>query len=99
MTENTQPMPEMELTDADRQKIQEAAEKIDLTASSLCLTYGTAGQKKLADVSDKLLKMIRIDDFAVVRGQISGLVKELREYSDTKGTVRSFRMAVPPQES
>ena len=85
MKENTQPMPEIELTDADRRKIQETAETIDLTDSLLCLTYGTAGQKKLADVSDKLLKMIRIDDFAVVRGQISGLVKELREYSDTKG--------------
>ena len=84
MTENTQPMPEMELTDADRQKIQEAAEKIDLTDSSLCLTYGTAGQKKLADVSDKLLKMTRSDDSAAVGKQMSDLVKELRECSNTK---------------
>ena len=84
MTEMTQPMPEIELTDADRQRIKETAAKIDLTDSALSLTYGTAGQKKLADVSDKLLKMIRNDDSAAVGERISDLVKELRECSDTK---------------
>jgi len=84
MTEISQPMPEMELTDADRQKIQETTEKIDLTDSSLCLIYGTAGQKKLADVSDKLLKMTRNDDSAAVGERISDLVKELQACSDTK---------------
>ena len=84
MTEISQPMPEMELTDADRQRIQETAEKIDLTDSALSLTYGTAGQKKLAEVSDKLLKMTRNDDSAVVSERISKLVKELRACSDTK---------------
>ena len=84
MTEITQPMPELELTGADCQRIKETAEKIDLTDSSLCLTYGTAGQKKLADVSDKLLKMIRNDDSAAVGERISDLVKELRACSDTK---------------
>ena len=84
MTELTQPMPEIELTDADRQKIQETAAKIDLTDSSLCLIYGSAGQKKLADVSDKLLKMTRNDDSAAVGERISDLVKELRKCSDTK---------------
>ena len=84
MTEISQPMPEVELTDADRQKIQETAGKIDLTDSSLCLIYGTAGQKKLADVSDKLLKMTRNDDSAAVSERISKLVKELRACSDTK---------------
>lgn len=84
MTELTQPMPEIELTDADRQKIQETAAKIDLTDSSLCLIWGSAGQKKLADVSDKLLKMIRNDDSAAVGERISDLVKELRKCSETK---------------
>ena len=84
MTELTQPMPEIELTDAERQKIQETAAKIDLTDSSLCLIYGSAGQKKLADVSDKLLKMTRNDDSAAVGERISDLVKELRKCSETK---------------
>ncbi|MBQ4591484.1 MAG: toxic anion resistance protein [Clostridia bacterium] len=84
MTELTQPMPEIELTDADRQKIQETAEKIDLTDFALSLTYGTAGQKKLAEVSDKLLKMTRSDDSAAVSERISDLVKELRACSDAK---------------
>ena len=77
-------MPEIELTDAERQRIQETAAKIDLTDSSLCLIYGSAGQKKLADVSDKLLKMTRNDDSAAVGEWISNLVKELRKCSDTK---------------
>ena len=77
-------MPEIELTDADRQKIQETAAQIDLTDPSLCLIYGTAGQKKLAEVSDKLLKMTRNDDSAAIGERISDLVKELRKCSDTK---------------
>jgi len=84
MTEISQPMPEIELTDAERQRIQETAAKIDLTDSSLCLIYGSAGQKKLADVSDKLLKMTRNDDSAAVGERISDLVKELRKCSETK---------------
>ena len=84
MTEISQPMPEIELIDVDRQRIKETAEKIDLTDSSLCLTYGTAGQKKLADVSDRLLKMTRNDDSAAVGEQMSDLVKELRACSNTK---------------
>jgi len=84
MTEISQPMPEIELTDADRQKIQETAAQIDLTDPSLCLIYGTAGQKKLAEVSDKLLKMTRNDDSAAIGERISDLVKELRKCSDTK---------------
>ena len=84
MTEISQPMPEIELTDADRQKIQETAAQIDLTDPSLCLIYGTAGQKKLAEVSDKLLKMTRNDDSAAVGERISDLVKELRKCSETK---------------
>ena len=84
MKELTQPIPEIELTDAERQRIKETAEKIDLTDSSLCLIYGTAGQKKLADVSDKLLKMTRNDDSTAIGERISNLVKELRKCSETK---------------
>ena len=84
MTEISQPMPEIELTDADRQKIQETTAQIDLMDPSLCLIYGSAGQKKLADISDKLLKMIRNDDSAAVGERISDLVKELRKCSETK---------------
>jgi len=78
MTEISHPMLEIELTDAERQKIQETTAKIDLADSSLCLIYGSAGQKKLAEVSDKLLKMTRNDDSAAVGERISDLVKELR---------------------
>ena len=81
MTESTQGVPEIELTDADRQKIYAVSETIDLNDSALCLTYGTAGQKKLADVSDRLLKMAGTDEFAAVGEQMRGLVKELRTVS------------------
>lgn len=81
MTENTQAMPEIELTDADRQKIDAVSETIDLNDSTLCLTYGTAGQKKLADVSDRLLKMAGNDESAAVGEQMRCLVKELQTVS------------------
>lgn len=82
MKENTQPMPEIELTDDDRQKIQKTAESIDLSDSGLILYYGTAEQQKLAYVSDKLFRMVRDDSSSKISGQMEELVKELREFSD-----------------
>ena len=84
MTENTHAVTEIELTETDRQKIDAVTETIDLTDSVLCLTYGTAGQKKLADISDHLLKMTGNDESAAVGEQIRGLVKELRTVSATQ---------------
>ena len=43
MTEQTQAVTEIELTDADRKKIDSVSETIDLNDSALCLTYGTVG--------------------------------------------------------
>ena len=84
MTENMQPVPEIELTDIDRQNIQETAERIDLTDSALILHYGTAEQQKLASVSDKLFQLVRDDGSAAINGQMEDMVKQLRVFSDWK---------------
>lgn len=84
MTENIQPVPEIELTDIDWQNIQETAERIDLTDSALILYYGTAEQQKLASVSDKLFRLVRDDGSAEISGQMENMIKQIRVFSDWK---------------
>ena len=85
MTENLQPIPKIELTDAERQKIKETAEKIDLTDSSLCLTYGTAGQKKLVSLSDKLFRLSAAGHSEEIGERMRDLIRELRDFSAVQG--------------
>lgn len=89
MTENGQSMPDIELNDADRQKIQTTAESIDLSDSGLILYYGTAEQQKLASVSDRLFRLVREDGSAQISGRMEDMVKQLREFSEIQEK-RSF---------
>ena len=54
MNKAEEAMPEMILTDDDLKEIKNLSESMNLADSALCLTYGTAAQKKLVSVSDKL---------------------------------------------
>ena len=81
MNETTQNPPEIWLTDDERKKIQDLSQSIDLNDSALCLTYGTAGQKKLASVSDRLFRLAGNDDSALIGERMSDLIRELRDFS------------------
>ena len=82
MNENTQALPEVTLTDKDIEKIRGISGNIDLTDTALCLTYGTAEQKKLASVSDKLFRLAAgNDDSAQIGEKMNSLIKELRDVS------------------
>jgi len=74
-------LPEMLLTEDDRKEIKRIAENIHLNDSALCLTYGTAEQKRLAAVSDKLLRLAAEDDSAAIGDRMNDLIGELREFS------------------
>jgi len=84
MNEAAEALPEIRLPDADPEKICDLSRRIDLTDSALCLTYGTAEQKKLAGVSDKLFRMAGTDGSAEIGGRMSDLIGELRDAADVQ---------------
>jgi len=81
MNDMTQTTPDIRLTEDDFYRIQEISGRIDLNDSALSLTYGTADQKKLASVSDKLFRMAGTDDSAKIGERMNDLIKELRDVS------------------
>jgi len=82
MNETEEALTAVPLTDGDLQRIREISQSIDLNDSALCLTYGTAGQKKLASAADKLFRMAGEDSSSAIGERMSGLIKELREVSN-----------------
>jgi len=81
MNRATESLPETILTDDDLQEIKSISESIHLDDSALCLTYGTADQKRLASVSDKLLRLAADDDSAEIGDRMNDLIRELRDFS------------------
>ena len=60
--------------------VDDFAQKIDLTNSTLVLQYGSAAQKKIASFSDTTLNNVRTKDLGEVGDQISNLVVELKGF-------------------
>jgi len=84
MNETTPDIPEIHLTDADLVKIRTTAQSINLADSALSLTYGTAEQKKLASVSDKMFRMAGDDDTTEIGDRMNALIRELRDFSSVQ---------------
>lgn len=72
---------DVNLTDEEKQMIDEFSEKIDLTDSNIILQYGAASQKKIAEFSDSALEGVKTKDLGEVGDQISKLVSELKGFS------------------
>ena len=68
------------LTPEERQVVEDFAEKIDISNSTLVLQYGSAAQKKIASFSDNTLNNVRTKDLGEVGDQISQLVVELKGF-------------------
>ena len=68
------------LSPEERKVVDDFAEKIDLTNSTLVLQYGSAAQKKIASFSDTTLNNVRTKDLGEVGDQISNLVVELKGF-------------------
>ena len=81
MNKAEEAMPEMILTDDDLKEIKNLSESMNLADSALCLTYGTAAQKKLVSVSDKLFRLAADDDTAEIGVRMNELIRELRDFS------------------
>ena len=82
------------LTDAEKKVVNDFAQQIDLTNSTMILQYGSAAQKKLSDFSESALDSVRTKDLGEVGDMISDLVVELKGFDaeeEQKGFLGFFK--------
>lgn len=68
-------------TPEERKMIEDFSKQIDITDSNLVFAYGAAAQQNIAQFSDSALKKVQTKDLDEVGDMISGLVKELKDFS------------------
>ena len=82
------------LSPAQRQAVEEFAQKIDLSDSNLILQYGAAAQKHVSDFSEDTLQKIRTKDLGQVGQALGDLVRQLKSFDpeeESKGLAGFFR--------
>lgn len=72
------------LTDEERKSVEAFSRQIDLTDSTMILSYGAGAQKKMADFSEAALANVRTQDLGEVGDLIADVVTELREFDTTE---------------
>ncbi|MBQ7491738.1 MAG: toxic anion resistance protein [Clostridia bacterium] len=85
---------ESSFTPEEQKVIQDFAEKIDITNSTVVLQYGSAAQKKLSDFSENALSSVRTKDLGEVGNAITDLVGELKGFDvdeNEKGIAGFFK--------
>ena len=71
-----------QLSEEEQKQVRDFADKIDITDTNAVLTYGAASQRNIASFSESTLKSVRSKDMGEVGQMLSGLVVELRGFSD-----------------
>ena len=81
------------LTDEERRAVDNFANQIDLTNSSVILQYGAGTQKKMADFSETALENVKTKDLGELGDLLSGVVKELKDFDEEeeKGFLGIFK--------
>ena len=95
----TQDLPESDLSEArlspaQRQAVEEFAQRIDITDSNVVLQYGAAAQKNVSEFSENTLQQIRTKDLGQVGDALSDLVRQLQDFDpgeEKKGLAGFFR--------
>lgn len=89
------------LTDEERKSVEAFSRQIDLTDSTMILSYGAGAQKKMADFSEAALANVRTQDLGEVGDLIADVVTELREFDTTeeKGLFGFFKKGANKIES
>ncbi|MBR4445271.1 MAG: toxic anion resistance protein [Solobacterium sp.] len=80
LTEQRDPLENIQLSEKERKTIDAFSEKIDITESNVVLQYGSAAQKKVTDFSDSALKNVRTKDLGEIGDLLSNLVVELKGF-------------------
>ena len=91
-----QPQPvfdESKLTEEERKMVNDFANQIDLTNSTVVLQYGAGAQKKMADFSESALENVRTKDLGEIGQMLSSIVGELKNFDEEeeKGFLGFFK--------
>lgn len=78
---------QVNLSPEEQKMVDEFADKIELSNSSVILQYGVGAQKKIADFSENALSNVRNKDLGEVGDMLTGVVMELKgfEAEEEKG--------------
>ncbi|MFA6949006.1 MAG: toxic anion resistance protein [Eubacteriales bacterium] len=90
---NASGIDESKLTPEERTLVENFSKKINLTDSTMVMTYGSTAQQKVADFSDSALQNVKTKDLGETGGLILGLVNQLKDFSideDEKGGFFGF---------
>jgi len=79
-----------QLSEEEQKQVRDFADKIDITNTNAVLTYGAASQRNIASFSESTLKSVRSKDMGEVGQMLSGLVVELRGFSDKGEDKKGF---------
>ncbi len=71
---------EPQLSPEEQKVVDDFAQKIDITNSSVIMQYGSAAQKKMSTFSDTALENVKTKDLGEIGDQISDLVIELKSF-------------------
>ena len=77
---NAVKLDESMLSEAEKKMVDDFAQKIDITDSSLVLNYGAAAQKNIAAFSESALNNVKTKDLGEVGEALSSLVVELKTF-------------------
>ena len=87
---------ETRLSPEEQKRVDDFAEKIDVTNSQMVLQYGAATQKKIGDFSETALDKVRTKDLGETGEMIANLVTELKGFDaqeESKGIFGFFKKA------
>ena len=79
-----------QLSEEEQKQVRDFANKIDITDTNAVMMYGAASQRNIAGFSESTLKSVRSKDMGEVGQMLSGLVVELRGFSDKGDDKRGF---------
>ena len=82
-----------QISPEERRQIDEIKANIDLTDSSVSLTFGSAAQKDIAEFSDTILSGVRTKDSGQVGELLGELVSKVKEFDNTDN--KSFLKKIP----
>lgn len=83
---------ESRLSAEERKMVDDFANKIDLTNSSLIMQFGVGAQKKIADFSETALNSVRTKDLGEVGKMLGDMVSELKHFDVEDGDKGFFGM-------
>lgn len=84
---------EAKLSPDERKLVEDFSHKINLSDSTMVMTYGSSAQQKVADFSDSALSSVRTKDLGETGEMIVGLISQLKGFSadDDKSGFSFFR--------